>query len=64
MVVGGMDWGFEISILSEVNQRKKNIILYHLYVESNKNNANELICKIETDSQILKTNFTIGERGV
>ena len=38
----------EIIIL---NQRKTNII-YHLYVESTKNDTNELIYKTETDSQI------------
>ena len=41
----------EINKLSEVSQRKTNIISYHLYVESKKNDTNELIYKIETDSQ-------------
>ena len=41
----------EIIILSEVNQRKTNIMWYHLYVEPKKNDTNELICKTETDSQ-------------
>ena len=40
----------EITILSEVSQRKTNIIWYHLYVES-KIWYNELIYKTETDSQ-------------
>ena len=37
----------EIIILNEVSQtqRKTNIIWYHLYVESKKNDANELINK-------------------
>ena len=33
----------EIIILSEVRQRKTNIICYHLYVASLKNDTNELI---------------------
>ena len=44
----------EIIILSEVRQRKKSII-YHLYVESKKNDMNELICKTETDSRRTQT---------
>ena len=40
----------EIIILNEESQRKKNII-YHLHVESKKNDTNELIYKTETDSQ-------------
>ena len=39
----------EIFILSEVTQRKTNIIWYHLYVEIY--DINELICETETDSQ-------------
>ena len=42
-------------ILSEVHQRKKNI-LYNLYVDSKKNDANEINFKIEMDSQTLKPN--------
>ena len=39
----------EIIILSEVRQRKTNIIWYHLYVESKKkNDADELTYKTET----------------
>ena len=38
----------EIIILSEISQKKTNII-YNLYVES-KNNTNGLIYKTETDS--------------
>ena len=41
----------EIITLSEVSQRKTNIIGYHLYVESKKNDTNERIYKTETDSQ-------------
>ena len=47
----------EIIILSEVSQRKTNIIWHHLYVESQKNDTNELIYKTETDSQTQKTNL-------
>ena len=39
----------EIIILSEVRQRQ--ISWYHSYVESEKNDTNELIYKTETDSQ-------------
>ena len=35
----------------------KNTVQYHLYVESKKNNTNELIYKTETDSQSSKTNL-------
>ena len=46
----------EIIILSEVSQT--NIIWYHLYVESKKKiDTNELIYKIETDSQASQTNL-------
>ena len=38
----------QIIILSEVSQRKTNII-YHLYVESNKNDTKELIYKTKTN---------------
>ena len=41
----------ELIILSEVSQRKTNIISYHLYVDSKNNDTNELIYKTETDSQ-------------
>ena len=41
----------KIVILSEVSQRKTNII-YHLYVETLKNGTNELIYKTEIESQI------------
>ena len=48
----------EITILSEVSQRKTNIIWYHSYVESKlKTDTNELIYKTETDLQISKTNL-------
>ena len=42
----------EIVILSEVSQRKTNIIWYRLYVESKKNDTNELIYKTEIASQM------------
>ena len=41
----------EIIILSEVSQTNKNIIWYHLYVESKKNDINALIYETEIDSQ-------------
>ena len=42
----------EIIILSEVSQRKTNIIWYHLYAESKKKKKDtfEIIYKTETDS--------------
>ena len=46
----------EIIILSEVSQRKTNVICYRLYVES-KRNTNEFIYKIEIDPQTQKTNL-------
>ena len=33
----------EIVMLSEIRQRKRNIILYHIYTESKKKDVNELI---------------------
>ena len=47
----------EIIILSEVRQRQTNIIWYRLYVESKKNDTNELIYKTAIDLQIQKTNY-------
>ena len=44
----------EIIILSEVRQRKTNIIWYHLCVESNKNDTKEPIYKTETNTPISK----------
>ena len=41
----------EIIILSEINQRKTNTVSYHSYVKFKKNDANELICETEIDSQ-------------
>ena len=41
----------EIIMLSEIRQRKTNIIWYHLYVGSKKNDTNELIYKMEIDPQ-------------
>ena len=40
----------EHRLLSKVSQTMTTIVLYHLYVES-KNDTNELIYRIETDSQ-------------
>ena len=47
----------EIIILSEVCQREKDIIWFHMYVESKKNNTNELAYK--TDSQISKASLSL-----
>ena len=48
----------QIVILSEVRQRKKNIIWYGLCVESKKKNGtNESIYKTEIKSQMQKTNL-------
>ena len=41
----------EIVILSEVRERKTNMISYCLYWEPLKNDTDELIYKTETDSQ-------------
>ena len=41
----------EIIILSEVNQTEKANIIYHLHVESLKNDTDELTDKTGTDSQ-------------
>ena len=41
----------EIITVSEVRQRKMNILWCHLHVESKKYDTNEPIYKIETDSQ-------------
>ena len=47
----------EIVILSEVSQRKTNIIRYRLYVDSKKTSTNELIYKTKIQSQTQKTNL-------
>ena len=44
----------EILILSEVSQRKTNIIQYHIYVESTTKDMKELNGKTETNSQVSK----------
>ena len=49
----GMD--LEIIPLSEVSQIKANVLWYHLYLESNKNDTKGFIYKTETD-----TDFKIG----
>ena len=50
----------EIIIISEVNQRKSNIIWYHLNVESNKKWYKELIYISNSDFEI-KPKVTKGE---
>ena len=48
----------EIIILSEVSQTERQISYDITHVKSNlKNDKNELIYKIETDLQVLKTNL-------
>ena len=43
-------------MLSELRQRKINVIWYHLYVESKKKKGtNEVICKTETESHTAQT---------
>ena len=46
----------EIITLSEVRQRQ---IPYDIYVESKKNDTNELIFKAEIDTQTQKTNLQL-----
>ena len=41
----------EVITLREINQRKTNIRLYCLYVESRTNDTNEFVYKTGTDSQ-------------
>ena len=41
----------ESVILNEVSQKRRNIVLYPLYVESEINDANELTYKTKRDSQ-------------
>ena len=48
-----------MDVLSEVSQRKTNIISYHLHVESKKNQINKLIYTTGTDSQTEKTNLSL-----
>ena len=47
----------EIIVLSEVRQRKTNIMWYHLYVQSKKNDTNELIYKTEIEKQTEKQTY-------
>ena len=52
----------EVIILSEVSQVEKYIIWYHLYVDSNKNDTKEFVCKTETYSKISRSNLGL-QRG-
>ena len=55
----------EILILSEISQRKTNIIWYCLYVESKNNGTDELIYKTEIESRMWKTNLWLpGGKGI
>ena len=47
----------ENAILSEVSQRRRDIIGHPLCKESKRNHANELIYKTERDSQTQKMNL-------
>jgi len=49
----------ETIMLSEISQRKINIMQYHLYVESKKKkkDTKELMYETEIDSQTQKANF-------
>ena len=49
----------EIIILSEANQTKTNMIRYCLYIESTKNDTNEVIYKTRTDSVNSKMNLRV-----
>lgn len=49
----------EILILSELGQRKTNILWDHLYVESNENDTEEHIYKIETNSTDFKIELMV-----
>ena len=58
-----MTWmDLEIVILSEVSQTEKE--KYRLYVESKKNDTNELTYKTETDSETNRTNLWLPGRRV
>ena len=46
--------GLEIITLSEVSRRKKNITWYNLYVESKKNDTNELVIKQKQTHRLRK----------
>ena len=48
--------------MAYVGQRQTNAILYHLHEEPNlKNDTNELIYKIETDSQVSKLSLWLSK---
>lgn len=49
----------EILILSELKQRKTNILWDHLYVESNENDTEEHNYKIETNSTDFKIELMV-----
>ena len=49
----------EVIVLSEVSQTKINIIRCNSYVESNKNDTKELICKMERNSKISKLDLEL-----
>ena len=49
-------------MLSEISQRKTNIVWFHLYVESNKNKWTVII-KQKTESKIQRTNYGCQREG-
>ena len=57
----------EIVILSEVRQRKTNIIRYHLYVESKKKGTNETYLQNKNRNRLIdienKHGYQRGKRG-
>ena len=62
MPFAGTCMDLEIIILSEVSQTKKDIIWYHLCVESNKNNTKELNKNRKKFTHLeIKLMVTIGE---
>ena len=57
MPLAATSMDLEIIVLSEVRQRKTNIMWYHLYVQSKKNDTNELIYKTEIEKQTEKQTY-------
>ena len=62
MLYAGRWMALEVIILSEVSQRKINLIWYHLYAKSNKNGTKVLAYKTEKNSDFKASLWiTIGE---
>ena len=64
MIFAATWMNLEIIILSEANQTKTNMIRYCLYIESTKNDTNEVIYKTENNKPTALKNLMItkGER--